>query len=108
MINKELEVGDCVYIPYEETANLFGEEFKPFMEDMDASGNLYLMIVDVIPWQIVTLMELRNEHGTMTVNTEFIEEYGVFVKHKEIKVSKEWSSDNEVLTIHVTNYERER
>jgi hypothetical protein len=78
------------------------------MEDMDANGNLYLMIVDVIPRQVVTLVELRNVHGTLTINSEFIEEYGVFAKHRDIGVSKEWSSDNEVLTIHVTNFYPER
>ena len=111
MIDKELEVGDCIYLPYVELEKYIEnsvfphdkEDAKPFLNDTDVNGNLYLMIVEITPWQTITLMELINNHGTLTnICSQFIKECGVFVKHKEVETSKIYNSNNEVASINIT------
>lgn len=112
MINKKLEAGDCIYLPYVKLEKYIEnsvfphdkEDPKPFLNDTDVNGNLYLMIVDIEPWRgTMLLVELINYHGTLTnIGSQFIKECGVFVKHKEIEVSKVYNSDNEVVSINVT------
>jgi hypothetical protein len=111
MIDKKLEVGDCIYIPYVELEKYIEnsifphdkEDAKPFLNDTDVNGNLYLMIVEIAPWRTITLMELINSHGTLTnICSQFIKKCGVFVKHKELEVSEVRNSDNEVAHRNIT------
>ena len=111
MIDKKLEVGDCIYIPYVELEKYIEnsifphdkEDAKPFLNDTDVNGNLYLMIVEIAPWRTITLMELTNSHGTLTnICRQFIKKCGVFVKHKELDVSEVRNSDNEVAHRNIT------
>lgn len=111
MIDKELKVGDCIYLPYVELEKYIEnsifphdkEDAKQFLNDTDVNGNLYLMIVEIAPWQTITLMELINKHGTLVnICSQFIKECGVFVKHKEVEMSKVYNSDNEVASINIT------
>ena len=111
MIDKELKVGDCIYLPYVELEKYIEnsifphdkDDAKPFLNDTDVNGNLYLMIVKIAPWRTITLMELINNHGTLTnICSQFIKECGVFVKHKEIEIFKAYNSDNEVASANIT------
>lgn len=113
MIDKELEVGDCIYLPYVklekyiENPIFFShdkDDAKPFLNDTDVNGNLYLMIVEIAPWGAITIMELINNHGTLTnICSQFIKECGVFVKHKEVETYKKiYNFDNEVASIEIT------
>ena len=124
MIDKELEVGDCIYLSYSTLAHYVSDlrlhdcqfahdhpgrsriikgniDYEQFHDDVDVNGNIYFCVYFVKPW-CVCLQEINGSHGEIMLNADFVKGYGEFVKHKKCVIKEAYDSYGEVVSSIVT------
>lgn len=114
MIDKELKVGDCIYLPYSSLEDLAADmkrngvsecgipNYTQFANDTDANNNIYFCALEIAPWETVSLREINHSHGMIYLAKSIVKQNGEFVKHKELEVSEVCGSNNEVVSRRVT------
>ena len=114
MIDKELEVGDCIYLPYSSLDDLAADmkrngiskcgipNYTQFANDTDVNNNIYFCVLEIAPWGTITLREINRSHGMIYLAKSIVKQNGEFVKHKELEVSEVCGSNNEVVSRRVT------
>ena len=114
MIDKELEVGDCIYLPYSFLDDLAAEmkrngvskcgipNYTQFANDTDGNNNIHFCVLEIAPWGTVSLREINRSHGMIYLAKSIVKQNGEFVKHKEVEISKIYNSDNEVAHRNIT------
>ena len=124
MIDKELKVGDCIYLPYSTLAHYVNDlqlherqfihdhpdqlwirkgniDYEKFHDDIDVNGNIYFCIYFIKPWG-VQLQEINKSNGEIMLNEDFVKGYGEFVKHKECVIKDVYDTHGEVVSSIVT------
>lgn len=124
MIDKELEVGDCIYLSYSALAHYASDlllhdcqfahdhpgrsriikdniDYEQFHDDVDVNGNIYFCVYFVKPW-CVCLREINRSHGEIMLNEDFVKGYGEFVKHKKCVIKGDYDTHGEVVSSIVT------
>ena len=114
MVDKELEVGDCIYLPYSFFVDLAADmkrngiskcgipNYTQFANDTDVNNNIYFCVLEIAPWGTITLREINRSHGMIYLAKSIVKQNGEFVKHKELEVSEVHNSDNEVAHRNIT------
>ena len=114
MVDKELEVGDCIYLPYSFFVDLAADmkrngiskcgipNYTQFANDTDVNNNIYFCVLEIAPWGTITLREINRSHGMIYLAKSIVKQNGEFVKHKEPEVSEVCGSNNEVVSRRVT------
>lgn len=114
MIDKELKVGDCIYLPYSSLEDLAADmkrngvskcgipNYTQFANDTDVNNNIYFCALEIAPWGTVSLREINHSHGMIYLENSFVKQNGKFVKHKELEVIEVCGSNNEVASRRVT------
>ena len=124
MIDKELKVGDCIYLPYSTLAHYVNDlqlherqfihdypdrlsirkgniDYEKFHDDIDVNGNIYFCIYFIKPWG-VQLQEINKSNGEIMLNEDFVKGYGEFVKHKKCVMKDVYDTHGEVVSSIVT------
>ena len=124
MIDKELEVGDCIYLPYSALAHYVSDlqlhdcqfihdnsntpriskgniDYEQFHDDVDVNGNIYFCVYFIKPWG-VQLKEINKSNGEIMLNEDFVKGYGEFVKHKKCVTKDVHNIHDEVVSSIVT------
>ena len=124
MIDKELEVGDCIYLSYSTLAHYISDlqlhdcqfahdhpdrsriikgniDYEQFHDDVDVNGNIYFCVYFVKPW-CVCLRDINGSHGEIMLNADFVKGYGEFVKHKKCVIKEAYDAYGEVISPIVT------
>ena len=124
MIDKELKVGDCIYLPYSTLAHYVNDlqlhdrqfihdhpdqlgirkgniDYEKFHDDIDVNGNIYFCIYFIKPWG-VQLQEINKSNGEIMLNEDFVKGYGEFVKHKKCVTKVVYDTHGEVVSSIVT------
>ncbi len=124
MIDKELEVGDCIYLSYSTLAHYVNDlrlhdsqfrheypdrlrtskgniDYERFHDDMDVNGNIYFCVCFIKPWGVL-LQEINKSHGEVMVNEDFVKGYGEFVKHKKCVIKEAYDTYGEAVSTTVT------
>ena len=105
MIDKELEVGDCIYLPYSTLAHYVNDlqlyerqfihdhpdqlrirkgniDYEKFHDDIDVNGNIYFCIYFIKPWG-VQLQEINKPNGEIMLNEDFVKGYGEIMLNED-------------------------
>ena len=124
MIDKKLEVGDCISLSYSTLAHYVSDlqlhdcqfihdhpdqlriskgniDYEQFHDDIDVNGNIYFGICFIKPWG-VQLQEINKSNGEIMLNEDFVKGYGEFVKHKKCVTKDVHNIHGEVVSSIVT------
>lgn len=124
MIDKELKVGDCIYLPYSTLAHYVSNlrlhdsqfihdypntpriskgdiDYERFHDDIDVNGNIYFCVYFIKPWGVF-LQEINKSNGEIMLNEDFVKGYGEFVKHKKCVTKDVYDTHGEVVSSIVT------
>lgn len=114
MIDKELEVGDCIYLSYSSLSDMAADmkrsgvskcgipNYTQFANDTDMNNNIFFCVLEIAAWGTITLKEINRSHGMIYLGNDFVKQNGEYVKHKEIEVSEVYNSGNEVVSRTIT------